>query len=96
MRGGDAGERSAREYQASRLVALARAGELFHTPTGDPFATVPVGQHRETRPLRSAGFRRWLAQRFYQVEGAVPGYSAMLDALKLLEGQAEHEGPEHL
>src|SRR5947208_3106931 len=50
---------------ASRLVTLAEAAELFHTPGADPelYATIPVGERWETWRLRSPAFRRWLVQR---------------------------------
>lgn len=68
--------------------------ELFHTPDGEPFATVTVGDHRETWALRSKGFRRWLARRFYAHTGAVPSVQSLQDAIGVLEGRAIYEGPE--
>src|SRR6185503_5864705 len=48
------------------LVALASAAEVFHTPAGEPYATVPVDDHRETYALRSSRFRDWLMRAFYR------------------------------
>src|SRR5688500_10780006 len=56
-----------RKSQATLLVDIAvGAGfELCHTPEGEAYATVDVGAHRETHPMRSKAFKRLLAQRFY-------------------------------
>jgi hypothetical protein len=80
--------------QASLLVGLAEAAELFHTPDGDPFATVKVDNHAETWPLRSRGFRRWLAGGYYRAYGKAPGGQALQDVLTVLEGQAVFAGAE--
>lgn len=54
-----------RSSQTDLLVGYARGAELFHTPDGEPHATVTVGSHRETYPLRSRHFTRWLTRGFY-------------------------------
>lgn len=79
--------------RASAVLELVDA-ELFHAPDGDPFAAVTVGDHRETWALRSKGFRRWLARRYYGHTGAVPGAQSLQDAIGVLEGRAIYEGPE--
>jgi hypothetical protein len=87
-----------RPSQADRLVGLAGAAELFHTPGGhdsEGFATVKVGEHRETWPVNGKGFRRWLAKRFYDEFDKAPSSQAMQDALAVIAGQAVHDGPEH-
>lgn len=80
--------------QATQLVGLAEAAELFHTPSGEAFATVPVGKHGETWPVRSKGFRRWLSRRFYESARTAPSSQALQDALGVLEGRAQYDGPE--
>jgi len=79
--------------QVQRLVQLAADAELFHDATGTAWATV-VGDHRETWPVRSKGFRTWLARRFYLAENRPPGAQAMQDALTVIEAQAVFDGPE--
>jgi hypothetical protein len=74
--------------QTTRLLQLAADVELFATPEGVPFGTVPVGDHREHWPLRSRAFRRWLARRFYLETGSSPNAQALIDALGVLEAQA--------
>ncbi len=87
--------RAERESQAKQLVRLALATtELFHTPAGEAFASVPVGDHLETWPLRSRAARQWLARRAFDRTGRVPGSQALADALTLLEGHALFAGAE--
>jgi hypothetical protein len=76
------------------LVELAAPADLFHTPDGDPFATLKVGDHAETLPLRSRAFRRWLAGQFFAQQGKPPGGQALQDALNVLEGKAVFAGAE--
>jgi len=80
--------------QATRLVELALESDLFHSPDGRAHAYVTMGDHRETWLLKSAGFRTRLARRFYQIEGKTPSSQALQNALAVLEGLAQFEGPE--
>ena len=80
--------------QATRLVELALEWDLFHSPDGHAYASVAMGEHRETWLLRSAAFRARLARVFYQVEGRTPYSQAIQSALAVLEGNAQFEGPE--
>lgn len=86
-----------RHSQATRLVALAvEAGaELFHTPEGEAYATIPMEGHAETWPLRVKGFKRWLARLFYEEEGTAPGAQGLQDALCVLEAKACFDGSEY-
>jgi hypothetical protein len=96
--GGDTGEDSGGLSQADRLVLLAQDVELFHTPGGsdsEGFASLEVNGHRETWPVSSRGFRRWLSKRFYDEHGKAPGSQALQDALNVIAGKALHEGPEY-
>ena len=80
--------------QATQLVALAENVEFFHTPDGEPWATIPVKEHYEHWPVKARGFRRWLRREFYVNEKKAPGSQAIQDALGVFEGKALHEGPE--
>lgn len=46
------------ETQSGYLVHYAREGDLFHSPEGNAYVTVPVGDHRETHPVESRDFKR--------------------------------------
>ncbi|MGI8552810.1 MAG: hypothetical protein ACR2PL_18785, partial [Dehalococcoidia bacterium] len=83
-----------RRSQATQLIELAGAVELFHTPDGDPYACVHLGGHLETWPLRTQGFRSWLAHEFYRDCGGAPSAQALQDALGILEARARFDGPE--
>ena len=55
--------------QADILIDLAGAAELFHSADGTAFADVMINDHRETWPVRTKGFRRWLARQFFEETG---------------------------
>jgi hypothetical protein len=80
--------------QATRLIDLGCAANLFHTPDGESFATFAMGGHLETWPLRSKMFKRWLARSFYEKARTVPSAQALQDALQVMEGKALYDGLE--
>ncbi len=80
--------------QAEQLVQLASDAHLFHTPEGDPFAQVPVGDHSEIWPIRSKGFRRWLIGQFYRAFRKPPGNQGLQDAIGVFEARAHFDSPE--
>jgi hypothetical protein len=79
--------------QAELLIRCAAGVEFFHTPAGDAYARIKVGNHRETHLLRSKGFRRYLVRDFFERYGKPPGAQALQDALGLLEARAQFDGP---
>lgn len=85
-----------RPSQATELVDLAlREGfELWRSPSGEPYATVPVDGHREHHRLQRA-VRDSLARTYYSVAKHVPSSAALTDALATLSGMARHDGEEH-
>jgi hypothetical protein len=88
----------ARPKQADLLIKLAEAGELYHTADSTGFADLRVGVdgHRETWPIRSIGFRRWLAHRFYEATQSAPNSEAMHSALAIIEARAQFDGSERV
>ena len=74
--------------QAELLVRCAARAELFHTPAGENYATIPVAGHKEIHPVRSKDFRRWVVRRFFEMYDRQPGAQALQDALGLLEARA--------
>jgi len=86
--------KSERKSQATILVELAGDVEFFHDPGGNPFARVEVDDHQEVVSLRNRGFRRWLARRYYLIEGKAPSAQALQDAIGVLEGKSLYEGHE--
>ena len=79
--------------QADILVALAEAAELFHTPDDVAYADIEVGEHRETWPVQSRGFRRWLKRRFFEEMSGAPNGEAVASALGVIEAKAQHDTP---
>lgn len=84
-----------KSVQSQQLLQLAGDVELWHTPDGVQFASVPVGGRREHLLIRSGSFERWLSHRFYSREGRPPGKQALAHAVGILQARAEFEGAEH-
>ena len=87
-----ASEENAKPSQATRLVAIGKTAELFANRDGDAYARVDHDGHAETWPIRSRGFKRWLARRCYAEEERSPSAQALDDALVCLEGMAVFDG----
>jgi hypothetical protein len=85
--------------QADALVALATHGaELFHTPGGhdsEGYATVEVNGHKETWPISSKGFKRWVSRLYWETAAKAPSSESLQAALNVIAGKAVHDGPEH-
>lgn len=85
-----------KKSQAQRLVEFVPDEALFRATDGETsFATLPVGDHLETWPVRSKGFRRWLVARFYMMDEKPPSAQALTDALGALEAKAQFGGRDH-
>lgn len=80
--------------QADILIDLAGAAELFHSADGTAFADLMINDHRETWPVRTKGFRRWLARQFFEQTGGAPSSEALQSALNVIEAKAHFDGPE--
>src|SRR5262245_10543305 len=86
--------KGAKRKIADTLIELSTRASLFHAPNGTGFATLPVGNHRETWPVSSKGFRRWLAREFFNETKSAPNQDALQAALNVIEARAHFEGPE--
>lgn len=93
---GSAGGRRRRPAQRDQLMGLTTFVDLWHDEAGDCFATYPVNTHRESWPLASKAFRRWLSVRSYEETGLAPGGQALDDTIRVLEARAYSEGPERV
>lgn len=87
-------DRSRGPKQADFLIELAQEAELFHSPDATAFADLQVNGHRETWPVRTKGFKRWLARRFYEARDGAPNAEALQSALNVIEAKAHFDGPE--
>jgi hypothetical protein len=83
-----------RPTQADILIELSRSAELFHAPGGTGFADLDINGHRETWPIRSKGFRRWLACRFFETTRGAPSSEALQSALNVIEAKAHFDAAE--
>ena len=82
--------------QADILIELAQTAELFHAPDGTGFADLDINDHRESWPIRSKGFRRWLARCFFEVTRGAPSSEALQSALNVIEAKAHFDAPERV
>jgi len=91
----ETGEDSGRgPKQADLLIEMAQEAALFHGPDATAFADLQVNGHRETWPVRTKGFKRWLARRFFEATGGAPNSEALQSALNVIEAKAHFDGPE--
>jgi hypothetical protein len=81
--------------QADLLIELSEVAELFHASDGTGFADININGHRETWPILSKGFRRWLTRRFFEATGGAPNSEALKSALNTIEAKAHFGAPQH-
>ena len=67
--------------QVDILLSLMAAAALFHTRDGTGFADLVVNGHRETWPVRSKVFRRWLSLYFHETTQGAPSSEALQSSL---------------
>ncbi len=80
---------------ADKLVGLAAETELFHDAQPEAYATVVVGDHKETLPVRSTAFRNWLRANYYKTYEKAASSQALQDAIGTLESNALFSGDLH-
>jgi hypothetical protein len=85
-----------RVSMATALVGVLKntGAKLFHAPDNEAFALIPVGSTRQVWPLRTKGFRSWLAGTYYSLTKKTPGAQAIADSINVFEMMAIHEGEE--
>ena len=89
---GDGGGR--RPRQADILIGLAAEADCFHTADGTGYVDLDIKGHRETSPIRSKGFKRWIARRFYELTDGAPNSEALQAALNVIEARAHFDAPQ--
>jgi len=82
------------QTQVQCLLALAQQCEAFHTPSSEPYATIPAGSHCENWPVRSNRFRKWLQRAYYHQFRTAPNKESLNSAIEMVEAIAAHDGPE--
>ena len=82
--------------QAERLIQLAHEfATFFHTPSGEAFGCMEIGNHQEIWSLRNKPFKIWLRRLLFEDIEKMPHNQALQDALMQLEGHALFNGPCH-
>ncbi len=78
----------------TKLINLVQASgaELFRSPTGDYYATLAIGSHRETMALTDRTMREWLASEYFRATGTGVSSGAIADAQLALCGMARTAG----
>ena len=69
--------------------------ELWKTPQGEPYVTLPRQGHLENWATGSKVFRDYLAYAHYKAEGKAPSNATLDDKRRMLEGMARFEGETH-
>lgn len=92
----DSGGRRKSKSQASRLVELVGSEdvELFHDRNGTAYASLAIGDHRETWRTSSKAFKDFLWHEFYRAERSALNAQAIREAISTLEAEARFEGPQ--
>jgi hypothetical protein len=93
-KGGEDGGRQRMPPQRDNLVAMAEGVELWHSMEGESWATIQVDGHFEHWGIRSKAFKSYLAGKYYDATGGVPGRQSLEDALCVLEMKCTR-GPEY-
>ena len=98
----DEGDNSARESDRDDkrspveiLIDLAvKKCKLFHTRSGDAYASIDLDGHTETWAVTSPTFRLWLQREFYRDQkGKVPNAENLQAVLNHLHARANFDGP---
>ena len=79
------------QTQADILLRLSQAADLFHASDGTGYADLDINGHRETWPVRSKGFTRWLARAFFDETNGAPSSEALQSALNVIEAKAHFD-----
>ena len=93
--GSDGPDDGDQESQATVAANMAAEWDLWHTPAGDAYATVPFGDHEETWPVKSQTFKRYLAKQFFDDQGKAINSESLSAAINLIEAKAMFDGDEH-
>jgi hypothetical protein len=80
--------------QADILIDIAKGAHLFHAPDSTCYADITVGGYRQTWPVRSKSFKRWLSKEYFSRTNSAPNSEAMQSALNVIEAMAAYDGEE--
>lgn len=80
--------------QRDEVLAIGRAGELWHDPDLEAFATIRREGRRETWKVRSRDYRLYLHTEYRHRHGRVPSGQALTEGMEAIEAEAR-DGVEH-
>ncbi len=80
-----------KQTQIEKLLEKALKLPLFHDQNRDAYTFI----ENEVLLLRSKKFKQWLAYQFYLAEGKASNSDSLSQCVKVLEGKAVFEGPQH-
>jgi hypothetical protein len=89
-----ASEKPLRQSQADQLMHFAEDAEFFHTQSGDTYASIPVGDHRENWPVNSKSFREWLQRQSWKEMESTVSTQALNEVVNTCSARAKFDGPE--
>ena len=84
------------QTQADILLRLSQAADLFHASDGTGYADLDINGHRETWPVRSKGFTRWMARAFFDETNGAPNSEALQSAFNVIEAKAQFDAVERI
>ena len=90
----DATNAKKKPSQIDILLELCPKEGLFHTPDDRACIDWTINSHRETMPIPSHRFNRWLRYQYQVRAGRAPSTEALNTVEKTLEAIALHGGPE--
>jgi hypothetical protein len=70
---------------------LAKSARLFHAKDETAFADLEINGHRETWPVKSKSFRRWLTRTYFERTAGAPNSEALQTAIGLVEAKAQFD-----
>lgn len=68
---------------------------FFHNELNEPFARIPIKNHKEIWRCKSKQFKRYASKIFWDAYGKAIGSEALNTALNVIEGRACFDGPQH-
>jgi hypothetical protein len=92
----DAPKKSRGRSHVTKLInlVLTSGAELFRSPEGDLYVTLPNGDHRETLSLTDRMMKEWLARAYFIATKSGVSGGALNDAIIALSGSARAHGIE--
>ncbi len=89
------GKDGERPSQSGTLLELVRDAELWHSESGEGYATLYEGDVARNIRIGSSSFRKYLSALMCRTTGKAPNNTALEEAVRTLAGRAEFDSPRH-